>query len=89
MNRLQAATRSSVRRHRGLIELSSTPQEPEVMRVFVPFPDDFSSMPDLSRIALVPYRPGVALAIEPEPPRGDGAAEVTASGVAPPTARAA
>ena len=57
------------------------------MRVFVPFPDDFSELErELARSPLVPYRPGVALA-SAETPREKSAEEPL--GALPPTARAA
>ena len=57
------------------------------MRVFVPFPDDFSELErELARSPLVPYRPGVALA-SGEPPREKTPEEPLAA--LPPTARAA
>lgn len=59
------------------------------MRVFVPFPDDFDGMPDLSRVRLVPYRPGMALGIEPDPPRAEAHREEGVASALPATARAA
>lgn len=59
------------------------------MRVFVPFPDDFSELPELFRTKLVPYRPGVALAPEPSPPRAEANTSGEALPMQPPTARAA
>ena len=57
------------------------------MRVFVPFPDDFSELErELARSPLVPYRPGVALA-SGEAPREKATEEPLA--VLSPTARAA